>query len=408
MKTNAKNDEMATGDNVSRFHPTRMKAGSGAGKLLAGVLGIAGILVVGITAMAAGKAPVLPLQVPSSVTTPTPEGNPYGLALVPSGFPKGGTIQEGDLLVSNFNNSAGKQGLGTTIDFIDPNNGDTGLFFQVSGQQTTGFTNALGVAKKGFIFAGTVLTKDGTDGTVAPGDLYIIDKGGHLVKTIAPNTNLINGPWGLAINDKGDSAQVFVSNVFDGTVTRLDVSFKGGVTINKSTTIASGYTFALSVGAIVIGPAGLFYDKKKDILYVSAENDNEIFAISGASMLPASGGKGQMIFDNAALNGPLGLVLAPNGDLITVNADSINASPAIPSDVIEFTTGGTLFAYFFRPPPGRGGVYNPFNKEFAHVHKLPPHPRHWRLGPLSQLLNGRPRPPLSLKGAREQRSFLGP
>jgi hypothetical protein len=57
----------------------------------------------------------------------------------------------------------------------------------------------------------------------------------------------------------------------------------------------------------VIGPAGFFYDKKKDILYVSAENDNKIFAISDASKLNASGGKETLIFNNAALNGPLGL-----------------------------------------------------------------------------------------------------
>jgi hypothetical protein len=149
MKTSAINNEKATGDNVNRIHPTHMKAGRGAGKLLAGVLGIAGILVAGITAMAAAsKAPALPLQVPSSVSTPTPEGNPYGLALVPPGFPKGGIVQPGDLLVSNFNNSAGQQGLGTTIDFIDMDNSDTRHFFRVSGPQTTGFTNALGVAKK--------------------------------------------------------------------------------------------------------------------------------------------------------------------------------------------------------------------------------------------------------------------
>ena len=309
------------------------------------------------------------MQVPSSVSTPTPEGNPYGLTMVPSGFPKGGIVSPGDLLVSNFNNSAGQQGLGTTIDFISPKSGATGLFFQVSGPQTTGFTNALGVAKKGFIFAGTVLTTDGTDATAAPGDLYILDKGGNVVQTITPGTNLINGPWGLAINDKGNSAQVFVSNVFDGTVTRLDLSFKGsGVSIDKSTTIASGYTFALNPGAIVVGPAGLSYDKKRDVLYVSAENDNKIFAVSGASKLTASGGSGTMIFSDPALNGPLGLVMALNGDLITVNADSLNGSPAIPSDVIEFTSGGALVRQFsIDPNPGSGFAILSLQNEFAYV-----------------------------------------
>jgi hypothetical protein len=365
MKKAARNAQKSRDERVSFFCPTIM---CGPNRWLAGVLGIAGVLAVS-SALAAGNSPVLPLQVPSSVSTPTPEGNPYGLTMVPSGFSKGGIIAPGDLLVSNFNNSAGQQGLGTTIDFISPKSGATGLFFQVSGSQTTGFTNALGVTKKGFIFAGTVLTTDGTDGTAAPGDLYILDKGGNVVQTIAAGTNLINGPWGLAINDKGNSAQVFVSNVFDGTVTRLDLSFKGsGVTINKSTTIASGYTFALSTGAIVVGPAGLSYDKKKDVLYVSAENDNKIFAVSGASKLTASGGSGTMIFSDPALNGPLGLVMAPNGDLITVNADALNGSPAIPSDVIEFTTGGTLVRQFsIDPNPGSGFAILSLQNEFAYV-----------------------------------------
>ena len=361
-------------------YPKHATAGNGVGKLLAGLCGIAGVMLAGGPALAGSKHPILPLQVQSSVSTPTPEGNPYGLAAVPSDFPKNGTIKAGDLLVANFNNSAGQQGLGTTIDFINPANGNTGLFFQVSGSQTTGFTNALGVSKNGFIFAGTVLTTDGTDGTAAPGNLYIINKDGHVVTTIAPNTDLINGPWGLAINDQDDSAQVFVSNVFDGTVTRLDISFKGGVTIEKSTTIASGYTVALSVGAIVIGPAGLFYDPKKDVLYVSAENDNEIFALSNASKLTASGGKGTLIFSDAALNGPLGLVRASNGNLITVNADAINGSPAVPSDVIEFTVGGTLVRQFsLDPNPGSGFALVSLENEFAYVDDFTSNVTIWKL-----------------------------
>src|ERR1700688_5290239 len=39
--------------------------------------------------------------------------NPYGVAFVPPGFPAGGTIRPGDILVSNFNSSANLQGTGT-------------------------------------------------------------------------------------------------------------------------------------------------------------------------------------------------------------------------------------------------------------------------------------------------------
>ncbi len=46
-----------------------------------------------------------------------------------------------------------------------------------------------------------------------------------------------------------------------------------------------------------------------------------------------------------------GLILAHNGDLITVNADSINqGNPPVPSDVIELTPGGTFVRQFSVDP----------------------------------------------------------
>ena len=44
--------------------------------------------------------------------------------------------------------------------------------------------------------------------------------------------------------------------------------------------------------------------------------------------------------DNAHLRGPLGLVLAPNGDLITANGDAVNPDPTQPSELVEFTPRG--------------------------------------------------------------------
>jgi hypothetical protein len=55
--------------------------------------------------------------------------NPYGVAFVPPGFPAGGTIQPGDVLVSNFNASTNLQGSGTTIVDV-PANAPVTLFFQ--------------------------------------------------------------------------------------------------------------------------------------------------------------------------------------------------------------------------------------------------------------------------------------
>ncbi|MGA2226803.1 MAG: hypothetical protein ABSH41_20390 [Syntrophobacteraceae bacterium] len=61
--------------------------------------------------------PNLPATPTHSITTVPPNGdvNPYGVAFVPWGFPSGGPLQPGDILVSNFNNFNNLQGTGTTI-----------------------------------------------------------------------------------------------------------------------------------------------------------------------------------------------------------------------------------------------------------------------------------------------------
>ena len=54
---------------------------------------------------------IFPLLPPSVSTVPSNgDVNPYGVAFVPKTIPTGGVLQPGDILVSNFNNSANLQG----------------------------------------------------------------------------------------------------------------------------------------------------------------------------------------------------------------------------------------------------------------------------------------------------------
>jgi len=78
--------------------------------------------------------------------------------------------------------------------------------------------------KGGFVLVGSVPTKDGTSATIQPGSLLVINRSGSQIAEWTPTMAKINGPWDLTIFDQGDHAKVFVSNVLDGTVTRLDVS----------------------------------------------------------------------------------------------------------------------------------------------------------------------------------------
>jgi hypothetical protein len=113
--------------------------------------------------------------------------NPYGVAFVPAGFPSGGKISPGDLLVANFNDIMNCQGQGTTIIQFTPNNaadavapavpamtpGNATTFFQ--GTQL-GLSTALGVLKGGFVIVGNVASPSDVSGcvnTALPGVLQV-------------------------------------------------------------------------------------------------------------------------------------------------------------------------------------------------------------------------------------------
>lgn len=281
--------------------------------------------------------PIIPDIIISSTIPANGDLNPYGVAFVPAGFPSGENISRGDILVSNFNDITNTQGTGTTIISLKPNGrvapavpagtepGNATVFFQGSG---LGLTTALGVLKRGFVLVGNVPT---SGGVIQPGALLVID---HTGKQTSSLTNQLNDPWDLTIVDDFDHATVFVSNVngaannHNGSVTRLNLLVSpAGVSVIGTTAIAKGYTVEPNAAALVLGPTGLAYDPTTDTLFVASTADNAIFAVPNAGSRTGSAGTGNIIFKDDHLRGPLALVLAPNGDLITSNGDAVNPDP---------------------------------------------------------------------------------
>ncbi len=320
-----------------------------------------GAIVLGIAAFAAmpaaAQGPLIPNQTIVSTIPPNGDINPYGVAFVPRGFPTSSAAAPGDILVSNFNNSQNLQGTGTTIMRIGPH-GKTSVFFQ--GQAGLGLSTALGVLKRGFVIVGNVPSTDGTSATVQQGSLLVLDPSGNLVTTWA-SPDLLDGPWDLTVNDRGAFPQVFVSNVLSGTVTRLDLYAPAtgtGIKIMGITQIASGYTHHGDPAAFEIGPTGLAYDAKRDLLYVASTGDNAIMAIKNAGTRSMDGGRGSVVVRNTAhLHGPLGLVLTPDGNLLCTQGDAINPDPVYVSEIAEFTTGGDFLAEFSVDTTAGGGAF---------------------------------------------------
>jgi hypothetical protein len=293
----------------------------------------------------------LATNTPVTVSTIPANGdlNPYGVAFVPQGFVHGGMLNPGDLLVSNFNDSSNLQGTGTTIIRVTPG-GQVSTFFP--GQPGLGLTTALGVLKNGFVIVGSMPTKS-MGMNPQPGELLILDKNGHVVETLT-DPKLIDGPWDLTINEHGPFAQVFVSNVLSGTVTRIDLRVPRGASkpiVLDEVQIASGFTTQPNASALVLGPTGLAFDAKTNTLFVASTADNEIFAIPNAGSRSTDAGTGKVVVnDQTHLHGPLGLVLAPNGDLIVANGDAVNTDPNQPSEIVEFTQSGQFVSQFSLDP----------------------------------------------------------
>jgi len=335
-------------------------------RALSGAFMIAGLAQLTATGASADQVEqaFVPRLVISSTIPANGDLNPYGVAFVAKEFPSGGAVAPGDVLVANFNASNNFQGTGVTIIKLTPNgkvaplvspgsNGNATTFFT---SKLGGLDTALGVLRAGFIVVGNLPTTDGTFSTVGQGSLQIVDRNGALVKTLNDKVYL-DSPWDLAINDLGSRAQIYVSNVVSGTVSRLDIGIGPmGVAVLQQRQIASGYAHRGDPTALVLGPTGLAYDRDADTLYVASTLDNAIYSVPMASRATTPVNKGALVFTDPHLRGPLALALAPNGRLVTANGDAVNGDPTHPSEIVEFTKSGK-FVREFNVDAGQGGAF---------------------------------------------------
>jgi hypothetical protein len=303
-----------------------------------------------------GSDAFLPSAVRSASTVPSNgDVNPYGVAFIQNTFLTGkGTLQHGDILVSNFNNKNNLQGTGTTIVDIPANGGKPTLFFQ--GAAPLGLSTGLGTLQYGYVLVANLPTSDGTAATAKAGSILVINNQGKLIQKITGNE--IDGPWDMTVVDNGDRATVYVANALNGTISRIDlgVNEQGVFQIERST-IASGYMHQGDPAALFDAPTGLVYDKKTDRLFVASTLDNLVFAVPQASTRTGSDGPGYIVYDDSThLHGALAMAEAPNGHLLVTNNDVINSDPAQPSEIVEFTKDGN-FVKEIPVDPAQGGSF---------------------------------------------------
>ena len=306
--------------------------------------------------------------------------NPYGVAVVPSSH---GALHQGDVLVSNFNNSSNAQGTGTTI--VQDSGGTVTKFAQISAADVpactggVGLTTALVVLRSGWVIVGSLPTSDGTSATAQAGCLIVLDSSGTVQETFSGDG--INGPWDMTALDGGRLADLFVTNVLNGTVAagggvvnrgtvlRLHLVITGGSPprLTETTRIGSGFAERTDPAALVVGPTGVGLGAD-GTLYVADTVNSRIAAIPDAVRRFGSAGDGTTINQGGALKGPLGLAIAPGGDILTVN--SVNgkiventpsgkqvAVATLDNSVVQGAPNGNGTLFGLAVAPGGTGVY---------------------------------------------------
>jgi hypothetical protein len=325
--------------------------------------------------------------------------NPYGVWVIPRTV---GNLIKGNILVSNFNNAGAAptgnlQGTGSSIVQYAPDAQSQTTFAEINASTLpgscpggVGLTTALVVLRSGWVVVGSLPTTDGTIGTVGLGCLIVLDANGNPVETFSGGD--IAGPWEMTARDDGERAQLFFTNVLngpvatapadtpvnEGTVVRMTLSTPrqgfGIPSVIETTVIGSGFPEENDPAALIIGPTGVGLasgegdDFESDsarhdhgggsfggdeggesTLYVADTVNNRIARIDNASFRNSSAGIGHTVSTAGSLKGPLGLIIAPNGDILSVNSGDGN--------IVETTPHGTQAATALLAPAGAGSLF---------------------------------------------------
>jgi hypothetical protein len=312
----------------------------------------------------------------SSTVPANGDVNPYGVFVIRHSQ---GRLHRGSVLVSNFNNKKNLQGTGSTIVEISPGGKQT-LFVRIASSKLpgrcpggVGLTTALAVLPGGWVVVGSTPSKNGMASTSKAGCLIVLDSLGRVRETISGHG--INGPWDMTTFSYGHFADLFVTNVlngtvagggkpvFKGTVLRLLVrlSASGPPRFVAATLIGSGFFEQTSSSAFVIGPTGVGLGG--GTLYVADTGENRITAIKHALSRSTSAGTGAVVTKGGRLNGPLGLAIAPNGNILTVNSGDGNMVETTPGGMqiavktVDKNMGGAGNLFGLAVKPGADAVY---------------------------------------------------
>jgi hypothetical protein len=258
----------------------------------------------------------------STVDGQNGDKGPRAISVVPKDWER--TLTKGQLVVCNFENSAGVAGDGTTMEVLNPKPSSAPVRFYQS--DLIEGCDGVGISSPNF---------SGVYGAgLTSGKVVAITKKGGNPKTYGGKT--LSAPFS---DTGGDPEQafsplfVYAGTTGDGGIVSIGVGFYGD---GLATEVAKGFGVSHSSQG-ELGPSGLQYDRSIDTLYIVDGVTNTIVAFSNASKLlekdeiiVGADGKtfeckhpsttcGTLVYSGSPLDAPMASALLPNGNLIVAN-----------------------------------------------------------------------------------------
>jgi hypothetical protein len=280
----------------------------------------------------------------STVDTKNGDMGPRDLSLVPLTF---GVLTKGQLLVCNFESSAGTSGAGTTTEMLSP----------TTGSKPTRFVQS---AKEKGCDGDAVSSGDNVySGGMSSGVVEKFNEHAKATKTYgAPIVEpLVTADADCSLPYAPES--IYVGDGSTGSIVKFAAGLYG---LKKAVAVITGFAVSGS-GWGALGPAGIQYNatlinhgnKCTDTLYIIDGVDNTLVAVKTASNLLTAGeikvlpgGKtfkckekkftcASLVYSGSPMNAPVALAILPNGNLIVANGAGGNT-------LVEISAGGTVLA----------------------------------------------------------------
>ncbi|HEV2474301.1 MAG TPA: hypothetical protein VGS41_16610 [Chthonomonadales bacterium] len=267
------------------------------------------------------------------VTDANGDRDPRGLVVMPPAsatFPGDkdpSHIQPGDILASNFSNSAGVAGMGTTLEAIRSGKAirvfsEANAPVEPNGSYSTIGPTGLAVGQGATLWIANYGTAS------VAGNVEVVSAAGKVLTWLTATQT--QRAWSIAFNNgSANRLAYFTSNPATGIVYRINIVVANAQAKFTVDQLSPDLGHSGSGPSDALVPCGLTYGPG-DTLYVVDGVNNTLIAIANSSVSGVT--PGVIVFSGKPLNQPAGMTLNPvNGDLIVANgADNnlVEISPA--------------------------------------------------------------------------------